>query len=73
MKSLLRPNEVAEMVGVEKSTIYQWTHTGFIPHVKVGKCLRFHEAKLLEWLEKRSVAGRTTRRVDVPTILGENR
>ncbi len=61
------------MLGVEKSTIYQWTHTGFIPHVKVGKYLRFYEPKLLEWLEKRSVAGRSSRRVDVSAILGENR
>jgi excisionase family DNA binding protein len=37
MPKLLTPQEIAEYLGVKPSTIYQWTHQGFIPHVKLGK------------------------------------
>jgi excisionase family DNA binding protein len=63
MTRLLTPDEVADLLGVKKSTIYQWTRQGFIPHVKLGRCLRFREARVLEWVEKRSEAGRIHRGV----------
>jgi excisionase family DNA binding protein len=51
-------------LGVKPSTIYQWTHQGFIPHVKLGKLVRFREADVAKWIEKRSEKGRKTRSVD---------
>jgi len=35
MNKLLTPQEIAEYLGVQPSTIYQWTHEGFIPYVKI--------------------------------------
>jgi len=35
---------------------------GFIPHVKLGRLVRFREAAVVEWVEKRSQLGRATRR-----------
>ena len=64
MNKLLTPDEVAELLSVRKSTIYQWTHQGFIPHVKLGKLVRFKEKDVAEWVEKRSVRGRLGRRLD---------
>jgi len=55
----------AELLGVEKSTIYQWTHQGFIPHVKLGKLVRFREADVMKWLDGKSEAGRKKLKVDV--------
>ena len=40
IQKLLTPDEVAELLSVKKSTIYQWTHEGFIPHVKLGQKVR---------------------------------
>jgi len=60
--AMLKPKEVAELLGVRLSTIYSWTHTGFIPHVKVGRLLRFRMDEITTWISKRSCTGRTTRR-----------
>jgi prophage regulatory protein len=63
MTKLLTPQQIADVLGVQKSTIYQWTHQGYIPHVKLGKLVRFREKAVMEWVEKRSEPGRMTRRL----------
>jgi excisionase family DNA binding protein len=65
MDKLLTPQEIADCLGVRPSTIYQWTHQGFIPHVKVGRLLRFRENQVLRWLEDHKEKGRKNRKVDV--------
>ena len=65
MQKLLSVQEMADYLGVKTSTIYQYTHQGFIPHIKLGKNIRFRESVILKWLEKRSVAGRATHKVDI--------
>ncbi len=65
MNKLLTPQEMADMLGVQKSTIYQWTHQGFIPHVKLGNLVRFRVSAVNKWLEKSATAGRVSRKVDV--------
>lgn len=61
MNRLLNHQEVAGLLGVRPSTIYQWTHIGYIPHVKLGKMVRFDENAIEEWVRKRSDAGRINR------------
>ena len=61
MNKLLSPGEIADLLGVKKSTIYSWTHQDFIPHVKLGNLLRFKEKDILVWIEKRSIKGRRKR------------
>ena len=56
---------MADILGVKPSTIYQWTHQGYIPHVKLGRLVRFSEAAVMKWVEERSNNGRKTRIVDV--------
>ncbi|MFQ5870167.1 MAG: helix-turn-helix domain-containing protein, partial [Candidatus Zixiibacteriota bacterium] len=36
MDQLLTVEEIAEYLNLKPSTIYQWTHQGFIPHIKLG-------------------------------------
>jgi excisionase family DNA binding protein len=60
--NLLTAQQIAGYLGVPPSTIYKWTHEGFIPHVKLGRLVRFRLAEVERWVEKRSVAGRVTRR-----------
>ncbi|MFH1892358.1 MAG: helix-turn-helix domain-containing protein [Candidatus Zixiibacteriota bacterium] len=40
MQKLLTPDEVAEYLGVKKSTIYQCTHQEYIQHIKIGRFRR---------------------------------
>lgn len=63
MTKLLTPQQIAEILGVKPSTIYQWTHQGFIPHVKLGRLVRFKEAEIAKWVDKRSRIGRKTRKL----------
>ena len=65
MQKLLTAEEMAEVLQVKLSTIYKWTHEGFVPHVKLGKLVRFRESEVLAWLEKRSEKGRVKRRLPV--------
>ena len=59
MQKLLTPQEIADLLGVKTSTIYQWTHQGFIPHIKLGRLVRFKEDKILTWVEKLECKGRS--------------
>ena len=61
MQKLLNPEEVADMLGVKKSTVYQWTHQGYIPHIKLGNTVRFKINDIERWLDKKTIAGRTRR------------
>lgn len=64
MNKLLTPDEMSALLGVKLSTIYQWTHIGYIPHFKLGRFVRFKENDVLQWLESKSSKGRPQRRVD---------
>ena len=55
-------------MGVKLSTIYQWTHIGYIPHFKLGRFVRFREKDVLDWMEFKKVNGRKERCVEVDLI-----
>ncbi|MFH2055573.1 MAG: helix-turn-helix domain-containing protein [bacterium] len=53
MSNLLNPNELAARLGVPVSWIYDRTRKGgpeILPHIKVGKYVRFEEEKVMEYL-----------------------
>jgi excisionase family DNA binding protein len=55
LADLLRPVEVARMLGVSRSWLYGAAKDGRIPCVRLGGSdgpLRFVERDLLEWLER---------------------
>lgn len=61
MERLLNIDELSEMLGVTKATIYSWTSQNKIPHIKLSKrLLKFREEDIMEWIAKRSVNGDTT-------------
>ncbi len=63
MVKMLSPEQVSEVLQVKVSTIYQWTHQRFIPHVKVGRFVRFNEAEILKWLSRNERKGDTRLRI----------
>ena len=65
MNKLLTVSQIAALLEVKESTIYQWTHQGFIPHVKIKNLVRFRENAVSKWLEKMMTKGRLTRKVDI--------
>ena len=51
MDKLLRAEEAARRCGdVAVSTIYAWAAAGRIPHIRLGKVVRFPEGELERWL-----------------------
>lgn len=58
---LLTVEELCRWLKVPKATVYDWTHTGVIPHYKVGRLVRFDPHEIEAWLEARRIRGRRTR------------
>ncbi|MBU0683514.1 MAG: helix-turn-helix domain-containing protein [Candidatus Omnitrophica bacterium] len=54
-KVLLSIQELSEHLKVSTNTIYSWVSQKRIPHIKVGRLVRFEKGKINEWLESRSV------------------
>lgn len=53
-KQVLNPNELADLLGVSKKTIYRHVSLRGMPCLRVGKQLRFRRDTVLEWLERSS-------------------
>lgn len=49
---LLTPADVAGLLGVKRSTVYELARTGRMPHLKVGRAVRFLRTDLEAWLEQ---------------------
>ena len=51
MEKLLDIDDVSEMLGVTKATIYSWTSQNKIPHIKLSKrLLKFREREIMAWI-----------------------
>ena len=55
---LLKPDEVADLLGVPKTTIYGWRYRGEgPPGLRVGRHLRYRRRDLDHWIESRIDGG----------------
>jgi len=52
---LIEIDELSSMLGVSKNTLYDWCAVKKIPHIKLGKFLRFKAADIESWLEAKRV------------------
>lgn len=48
---LLRPEQVAELLNVRTSWVYEAVRTGRLPALRVGRHVRFTRRMVEEWLE----------------------
>jgi excisionase family DNA binding protein len=57
---LLRPAEVADLIGIGRSKVYEMLASGELPSVRVGGGLRVPRTGLEEWVDAktRNVGGR---------------
>lgn len=65
MERLLTPKDLSDLLQIKLSTVYKWAHLEFVPHIKVGKCVRFRESDIEGWLKKKANTGRLTQKVEV--------
>lgn len=47
---LLTADDVADMLGVGRDWVYAEARAGRIPHVKLGRSVRFRAARVAAWL-----------------------
>ena len=50
MRRLLTAEEVAELLSVDRSTVYDWARAGTIPSYRMGRVVRFDPEQLEHWL-----------------------
>ena len=54
-RNCLSPQELAEMLRVDITTVYGWTSDRKIPFIKIGRLVRFDPLKIDKWLKERAV------------------
>ncbi len=48
---IMTADDVAEFLGVDRNTVYEYAGRGAIPHQRLGKRILFRRGALLSWLE----------------------
>lgn len=53
---LLNESQAAELLNIKRETLATWRSTGRynLPFIKVGRTVRYREADLVDWLDKRT-------------------
>ena len=52
---LVTAKGAGEILGVQISTVYAWVEQGRLPHVRLGRAVRFDPEALRRWIEEHSV------------------
>ncbi len=65
MEKLLKIDELSDLLGISRRTLYDWTHTGFIPCYKFPKGVRFKASTVEKWLTKRKRKGRIKQKISI--------
>jgi excisionase family DNA binding protein len=64
--TLLTADEVAEMLGVPKTWVYEHSRKGLIPTVELGRYRRFRREAIEAWIRDRETTGTAGRRILLP-------
>ena len=57
-EKLLTAKEVAEILGLKLSTIYDWVYRRKIPYIKIGSLLKFRHKAVEEFIDTHTRNGR---------------
>jgi excisionase family DNA binding protein len=50
-RPLLSPADVAKLLGIKRSTVYELARVGRIPSLRIGRAVRFLRADLEAWIQ----------------------
>jgi excisionase family DNA binding protein len=50
----LRPREAAKALGVSERSLWEWTHRGDVPHVRIGRTILYPVDALRNWLNRQA-------------------
>jgi len=51
-KQILTVQDLQKFLNISEATIYKWIRERNLPHIKIGKTLRFNKDNVIEWLEQ---------------------
>lgn len=54
---VMTADEVAEYLGVDRNTVYEYAARGVIPHRRLGKRVIFRRGSIIAWLDTAVVGG----------------
>lgn len=54
MDKLLSIDDASALLGLSKGTLYNWISAQRMPNIKMGGRVKFREADLVKWVEKKS-------------------
>ena len=52
---LITIREAARYTGIKATTLYRWVNQRKIPHIKMGRLVKFDPIKLDEWIKQQTV------------------
>ena len=55
---LLTYDQLADALQVSQGTLRNWVSQQYVPHVKIGRAVRFDPRAIEEWLQRRAHPGR---------------
>lgn len=58
IKLLLTEGETAKALGISRRTLWTLRNEGRIPHLRIGKCVRYSVEALKEWIDRRNQKGK---------------
>ena len=56
IRRLMTIDQLASVWCISKATLYNWVNQGRLPHVKLGRALRFDVAQIEEFREQSTIA-----------------
>ena len=63
-KLLLKPSEVAQILGIGRSLIYELIARKEIPSIRLGRCIRVPSESLQRWLKSQESQSSEAQRQD---------
>ena len=63
-KLLLKPSEVAHILGIGRSLVYELIARRDIPSIRLGRCIRIPSESLQQWLKDQECQSSKTQRQD---------
>lgn len=51
---LLSPSEVAALLGIGRSRVYEFLAAGILPSIRMGRSIRIPASSLREWIDRRA-------------------
>jgi len=54
-KLLLKPSEVAQILGIGRSKTYDLIYQKVIPSIRVGRCIRVSSESLERWIKENEI------------------